>query len=196
MPEPITLTAVGILALTEGVKFLYAQANEFLAQWRRRKEASATPETKPASTMSVPPEVFNGPLTLDNADLSLLDKVGNNILAAKKELANVVDGSSDADLTDEAFLRNVQVLRLSMEEVLGQRITFIGEDRAPAGTPVVRGEVDVELLEASKAIGTQIDEMKQGIAEGKARVGTATDHSEVIGIKVGKVGTSGRPTKS
>ena len=196
MPEPITLTAVGILALTEGVKFLYAQAGEFLNQWRRRKEASAKPETKPASTIPEPPDVFDGPLGLKDADLSVLDNVGKDMLAAKKELANVVDGSSGADLADEAFLRNVQVLRWSMEQVVGHRITFIGEDRAQTGSPVIRGEVDVDLLQGSEAIGAEVDEMTQGTVEGKARVGTASDNSKVVGTRVGTTGAPTGPTKS
>ena len=192
MPEPITLTTVGIVALTQGVKFLYSQAGEFLAQWRRRKEASATPETKEVSTMPVPPNVFDGPLALNDADLSILDDVGKDMLTAKKELANVVDGSSDVDLADQAFLRNVQLLRWSMEQVLGHRVTFIGEDRDPTGSPIVRGEVDVDLLERSEATGADVDEMVEGTVEGTAHVGTASDNSKVTGARVGTVGPVSR----
>jgi len=192
MPEPITLTTVGIVALTQGVRFLYAQAGEFLAQWRRRKEASAAPESTAVSTTPVPPGIFDGPLALGDADLSVLDTVGKDMLTAKKELANIVDGSSDVDVADETFLRNVQLLRWSMEQVLGHRITFVGENRAPTGSPVVRGEVDVDLLKASEAVGADVGDVVQGTVEGKAFVRTASDNSKVVGTRAGTIGAPSR----
>ena len=38
MIEPISLTAVGVFALTEGIKFLYTEAGELLKHRRASKE--------------------------------------------------------------------------------------------------------------------------------------------------------------
>ena len=37
--DPFTLAAVGAVAITEGIKFLYGQAGEVLKRWRERKAA-------------------------------------------------------------------------------------------------------------------------------------------------------------
>src|SRR5437879_6867359 len=42
MAEPLTLALVGSVILSEGVKFLYAQAGDALKRWRPRKEARTT----------------------------------------------------------------------------------------------------------------------------------------------------------
>ena len=42
MSEPLTLTGVGVVVLTEGIKFLYAQAGESLKRWRERNRDAKT----------------------------------------------------------------------------------------------------------------------------------------------------------
>ena len=39
MVDPLTLSTIGAVALTEGIKFLYEQAGEVLKRWRERKDA-------------------------------------------------------------------------------------------------------------------------------------------------------------
>jgi len=53
MPDPVTLSlaAVSSLALTEGVKFFYAQAGELLKWWRDRRDANTVAPAS-ASTMT------------------------------------------------------------------------------------------------------------------------------------------------
>ena len=41
MVDPLSLSAIGAVALTEGIKFLYEQAGEVLKRWRDRKDAGA-----------------------------------------------------------------------------------------------------------------------------------------------------------
>src|SRR4051794_36670422 len=55
MPEPLTLT-LGALALTEGVKFFYAQAGELLKWWRERRDKK--PEAPEPAQVVLPDHVF------------------------------------------------------------------------------------------------------------------------------------------
>lgn len=40
MSDPLTLTVVGTIVITEGIKFLYSQATEVLKIWRDNKASS------------------------------------------------------------------------------------------------------------------------------------------------------------
>jgi len=40
MIDPLTISAIGAVAITEGIKFLYGQAGELLKRWRERKDAA------------------------------------------------------------------------------------------------------------------------------------------------------------
>src|SRR5689334_19397449 len=48
MADPFTLGAIGALALTEGIKFLYTQAGALIDSWRKRREEKATDAEHPA----------------------------------------------------------------------------------------------------------------------------------------------------
>jgi hypothetical protein len=43
VPDPITLAALGAVALSEGVKFLYGQAGELLKRRREQRASAALP---------------------------------------------------------------------------------------------------------------------------------------------------------
>ena len=38
MSDPFTLSSLGAVAITEGIKFLYAQAGQVLKRWREKRE--------------------------------------------------------------------------------------------------------------------------------------------------------------
>ena len=48
MTDPITLGAIGAIALTEGVKFLYTQAGALIESWRKRRDAKTSAMAGPA----------------------------------------------------------------------------------------------------------------------------------------------------
>src|SRR5215813_6724051 len=86
MPDPITLAALGTLAVTEGVKFLYGQAGELIKYWREKKKAAAapaaTPEPKPPEVKL--PEVFEGQLVAPKVHDDVLDRVQQNLSDIRK----------------------------------------------------------------------------------------------------------------
>lgn len=151
MPDPLTLTALGAVALTEGIKFLYNQASELLKRRReQRKAADAAPTQTAAASppIEVPtPPVVEGriaPVTVDDA---ALDRLGDEISALRHDLGRYVDETDPApvDPADERLVATVDTLRQAIEAVWRQRITFKGERREPSG-PVVRGAIDVEAI--------------------------------------------------
>ena len=67
MADPITLTLVGTVVLTEGIKFLYGQAGELIKRWRERKDA-ADASKQIETPLKADPNIFNGtvgPLVAD-----------------------------------------------------------------------------------------------------------------------------------
>lgn len=79
MPEPVTITlaAVGTVALTEGVKFLYGQAAELLKRWRERRDAAKTTPSKTVepAVVELPADVFEGQLSAPQIHYDKLTKV-------------------------------------------------------------------------------------------------------------------------
>ena len=61
MADPLTLAAVGAVALTEGIKFLYGQAGETLKRWRESKgtKAATATVTEPVQ-VKIPSDAFEG----------------------------------------------------------------------------------------------------------------------------------------
>ncbi len=65
MVDPLSITAIGAVAITEGIKFLYGQAGEILKRWRERKDADKDASTQQNKTEPVNvklPVVFEGQL--------------------------------------------------------------------------------------------------------------------------------------
>ena len=57
--DPLTLAAVGAVALTEGIKFLYGQAGEALKRWRARQQAASA---EAPVAVELPADAFEGRL--------------------------------------------------------------------------------------------------------------------------------------
>jgi hypothetical protein len=139
MVEPFSLTAVGVLALTEGVKFLYAQAGELLKYRRDRKQA---PELRP------PAGALAGSVEPVPPDDERLERLETEVREGRKALSDYVDGVDPIDPADPELGRRVDDLRRALEAIYGQRITFKGETREPSG-PLVENEVraaEAEIL--------------------------------------------------
>src|SRR4029453_12668768 len=79
MADPLTLAAVGALALAEGIKFLYGQAGEVLKRWRERKATAATGPTPVASepvAVELPAAAFDGRLRDPRLDFRVVARLG------------------------------------------------------------------------------------------------------------------------
>jgi len=184
MPEPvttITLAAVGMAAITEGIKFLYGQASELL-KWRREKlkavEAAPTAPS-PQPPLMARPDVFEPDPAQPRVDEGTLERFANPMGDLCKELSDIVAGYTEVDPGDAALLTRVDALRKALEVVTGQPLTFRGETRPDAQGPVIRGEVHV-----SKVLG-----YAAGVAAG-AITGKATVEGKVVADEVGPGATA------
>jgi hypothetical protein len=189
MPDPITLAAIGTLAVTEGVKFLYNQAGELLKYWREKKKAAATPAVipEPQPPEAKLPEVFEGQLSSPKVHDDVLERVQQNISDIRKELSEYADGVQEIEPTNEALLAQVDALRQLLEAVYQQRITFKGEKgRAPSG-PVAEGTIDVGEVEGYAA-AVRAQNFTGGHLTGSASADKVKAGGSLIGVELGNVG--------
>ncbi|HET6293622.1 MAG TPA: hypothetical protein VFG33_09610 [Kribbella sp.] len=178
MPDPLTLSALGATALTEGIKFLYSQATELLKQ---RRERAAKP-AKPVDTTALAGELE--PLKAD-------DDVATQVEAELKRLRHVlqdyVDDIVPIDPKDRELLEATDEVRRLLEAVYGQRITFRGEHRPESG-PLVQGSVDA--LEVAGYVAAVRAKTVGGSAtvQGTVRTEEVREGGQAIGVDIDRIG--------
>jgi hypothetical protein len=184
MIEPISLGAIGAVALSEGVKFLYAQAGELLKHWREHKDQ---PQEAPSGPeLRAPADLIEGRVDASPPNLERLDRLEGEIRELRRSVADYADGVEEVDPSDVAFLNRVDDLRQAIEVVYQQRITFKGEDREPSG-PLVENEVlATEARIRKSSVGTV--EATSGTVSQKVDVA----HADIEDSTVGSV-TIGSP---
>jgi hypothetical protein len=189
MPDPITLAALGTIAVTEGVKFLYNQAGELLKYWREKKKVAAAPAANPQPKPPEVklPEVFEGQLVSPKVHDDVLDRVQQNISDIRKELSEYADGVQEIEPKNEALLTQVDALRQLLEAVYQQRITFKGEkNRGPSG-PVAEGTIDVNEVEGYAA-AVRARHFTSGQLKGTASADKVKSGGTLVGVELGDVG--------
>ncbi|MDM0030059.1 hypothetical protein [Variovorax saccharolyticus] len=187
MPEPITLTVVGTAVVLEGVKFLYGQAAEAIKRWRESRNAA--PTVKPAPAEAVPSKVFAGQLAPLEFHLEQVEVLEKHLLTLRAVLAEYVDGLAPLASDDHAAFEAIDALRQSMEAVYQQRLTFVGEQRAPSG-PVVEGTIDAKTI-AGNAVAVEARLVTSGRVVGRVVADRLEQGSSATAVKVDIVG--GRP---
>ena len=175
MVEPITLAAVGAVALNEGVKFLYAQAGEIL---KRRRDRKATESAKLPDTAF---EVARMPLQLD---FSRANEVEPELRELRHALAEIGQGIDELDPGDAEVLGALDALRRTLEYVYGQPITFKGE-RRPDSYIDLLGEVTAREIRGYVA-GIRAQHIRSGQATGRVRADSV--EGQAVGLDVGEVG--------
>ncbi|OXM59540.1 hypothetical protein [Amycolatopsis vastitatis] len=182
MNDPLTLAAVGALALTEGIKFLYTQAGEALKRWRERKGAKTT---EPVATQ-LPAAAFEGRLTEPHLDLAVVARLEQELRDLRAAVADYAQDIDEVDPGEENLLAAVEGLRRAMEAVFGQRITFKGETRPASGTQVT-GEAVVEEVFGYVA-GLRANRLIAGTVTGRVSAKNVGPGGQVVGIDVDTVG--------
>jgi hypothetical protein len=183
MADPLTLTAVGSMVLTEGIKFLYSQAGEVIKRWRegsgsaQRSEPVAAPPTAALAGQLAPLAFEYDHVATHERDLRAL----------RQGLADFVDGIDPVDPGDQDLLVRVDALRGLLESIYGQRITFQGEARPTSGTPVVAGSVDVSTI-AGQASGVEAGRIASGEVRGQVRGERVEPGGDAAGVRVDTVG--------
>ena len=192
MADPLTLTAVGAVVLTEGIKFLYQQAGEVLKRWRERKEAGKSATTEPAE-VELPSDAFEGQLEQPQVNLAAVERLEQDLRDLRAAVADYAQGIDNVDPRNQQLLQATDGLRHAMEAVYGQRITFLGEPRTASG-PSVTGEANVDDvlgyvagLRASKIVG--------GNVTGRVTAKIVRPGGQVIGVDVGTIGPNGSPSE-
>lgn len=191
MPEPLTLSIIGAVVLTEGIKFLYNQASDALKRWHEHKskikEAIAQVETpKTERTPAKLPDIFQGQLNTPQIHFEELEKVQGPLNQLRKDLSDYKDHILPVDPADPELLKKVDALRRLLEVIYQQRITFKGENREPSGPRIITHIEVSELL--GRAEGVKIDEMTGGLVETNLKIDTVGPEGEVSGGSIKKIG--------
>src|SRR5271165_5141413 len=188
MPEPVTITlaAVGMAAVTEGIKFLYGQASELL-KWRHEKQkvaegAQAVPSEQPK--LMSRPDVFEPDPAQAGLDEGALERLAQPMDELCDKLSGVVTGRTEVVPSDAALMTRVDALRKALEVIVGQRLTFRGEARPETQGPVIRGEVHVKkVLGYAAGVAAGMITGKVTV-EGKVVADEVAPGASAIGTKV------------
>jgi len=191
MADPLTLTAVGAVVLTEGIKFLYQQAGEVLKRWRERKDAGKSAATEPAE-VELPSAAFEGQLEQPQVNLEAVERLEQDLRDLRAAVADYAQGIDNVDPRNEQLLQTTDALRHAMEAVYGQRITFLGEPRAASGSSVT-GEANVDEVQGYVA-GLRASKIIGGTVTGRVTAKIVRPGAQAVGLDVGTIGPdSGSP---
>jgi hypothetical protein len=189
MPDPITLSALGATALTEGIKFLYKQAGEVLKRWRERRDkleisADAAAQTEP--TLIQLPEVFAGGHLRAQLHYPAVERLEPEIKELRQALSGYADETDVINLQDGDSLQRIDALRQLLEAVYQQRFSFKGEVR-PADEAVVKGRIDIDKV-AGYAAAVRAKVVRGGRLAGVAKAKEVAPGGSLIGVDVDNVG--------
>jgi len=177
--EPVTLALVGTTVLTEGIKFLYAQAGEVISRWRQRRDE---PVPVPADA---PLEGTLKPVTVDPAAMERLE---GEIVKLRRALTPYLDdvAPEPVDPDNPNLIEVTDGLRRSLEAVLRQRIRFKGEAGNPSG-PLVEGEVNVDDVLGYVA-GVRARSIEGGQVKGTAKAKRVGPGGTLTSVDADRIG--------
>lgn len=184
MPEPITLALLGATALTEGVKFLYKQADEALQRYYENKKAAQQAAT--ISSGGQIPDVLQGGSQALTIHTEALEKAIPQLEPLVNELSSYGKGYKDVVPADADTLKKMDTLRRLLEAVYKQPLTFRGENR-PESDINVDGHVKVHDLYGD-AVGLEADSISEGNATGTGEADTVHKGGSLTGVKVKHIG--------
>lgn len=185
MPDPFTLGAIGAVALTEGIKFLYNQTGEAIKRWRDRRSKANEGAEHSVKTESVEvelPAIFEGQLVKPEIHFEAVERLEPELKAVRQELSSYVDETDQADPNDEALLTKLDALRIMLEAIYQQRISFRGEERPASGTTVEAG-IDVEKVVGYVA-GVRARSIKGGNVRATVKAKEVSQGGTVVGVDI------------
>jgi hypothetical protein len=189
MLDPLTLSAIGAVAITEGIKFLYSQAGEILKRWRERKDTAKDASVQLNNTEPIDfklPQVFEGQLSAPHIHFDTVERVEEQLRRLRWDLSNYADGIELVDAKDTSLLQRIDALRQLLEAIYQQRITFKGEQRPPSG-PVVEGRIDVEEV-AGYAAAVRARQIVNGTVRAEAKANHVEPGGQFIGVDTDSIG--------
>jgi hypothetical protein len=132
-------------AITQGVRFLYQQAGEFLSAWRARRRGKGAP----------PPMALNAPVGVTvSRSHPPADPPSEEIVKAQEELRGLVEPiqSGKVDVAAPAARAAIEQLRDMVETALQAPVRFAGEPR-----PLTIADVSVVTERAGRVVGLRAD---------------------------------------
>jgi hypothetical protein len=186
--EPLSLAVLTGVALTEGIKFLYGQADAILKRRAERKRAERLGTPPPAEPIAVrTPEIVDGRLAPISVDVVAADELADELKELRHQLDDYAQGYETPRDGDPDVLLAASALRDAIEDIIGQRITFKGEKREPSGTPVVTGRISAKEIRG-RATAVDVGEMRAGRVDASVDAGVIEAGGEATGARISKLG--------
>jgi hypothetical protein len=185
----VGLAAVGTVALTEGVKFLYTQAGELIKWWRTRKQGKqeeSAPQHESAKVEVTPPASIMGGHFTAEVDVAALGRLEGDLRALRASLGEFAHDVDQIDPQDGEVFQHIDALRQSLEIIYGTRLTFEGEQR-DSTQPIIRSAVEVERV-AGYVAGVRARNIRAGQINSKMKIGDVTEGGEVVSVDITDIG--------
>jgi hypothetical protein len=187
LSDSLTFAAIGGTALKEGITFLYAQAGELIKQLRDRKHAEPAVPSAPTQFVIRLPAGLGGHLLTVAPDPAAIEARQADLLRLRSALANYADGLQPVHPADPVLARTLDELRTMVELIIGQCLTFQGEERTPSGEPVVRSELRLGSVKGT-AIGVDVDRMRRGRVDSLTSAEEVGPEGDVTGVRIRTLG--------
>lgn len=174
MPDSLTLAYLGSTALSEGIKFLYNQADELLASRRSKKAAKQSGNSL----------TEKNPDTTEVAHEALSPKLCGLVEGLQTDLLPYITGQRDIDSNDRALIESAHALRRLLEVITASTLTFEGEVRPQASSSTIESEIDIDEV-AGYAAAVRARYLAAGHVKGQAKVRTVLPGAQVVGVDIG-----------
>lgn len=188
MADPLSLSTITGVVLTEGIKFLYAQAGDIIKRWNERKAKGSTsqlPEEEPLAIQS--PAVLEGALSTPVIHYDRVERLQSDLVSLVAGLGNYANGFEEADTSNHELLQRVDAVRQILEAIYGQAISFRGERRAASGVPVIEGEADLDEV-AGYAAAVRARTVTSGTIRGSIAAKVVKEGGEAVGVDIDRLG--------
>ena len=187
------LASVEVSALTQGITFLYSQAGELLRRRRDRAdaasqldEANSAPPSTDRLTIEAP-TALGGRLLQVAPDPAITNARAAELLRLCSALSNYVNGALPVDAADLELTQAVSELRDVLEDIFGQHLTFVGEDRPVTGEPAIRSRVRANTVRGVLN-GVDVRRVARGSVDSGLDVGDVEAGAEVNGVRIDELG--------
>ena len=188
MADPLSLSAITGVVLSEGIKFLYGQAGQIIKHWNERKAKAAEARPKQSEPLPVQaPPILDGTFAAPVIHYERVERLQSDLVTLMAGLGNYANGFEEANPNNHELLEQVDAVRQILEAIYGQAITFQGERRAHSGRPVIAGEADVDDV-AWYAAAVRARSVTGGTIRGHLRGTVVREGGEAIGVDLDHVG--------
>lgn len=173
MTDAVDLTMIARSALPAAFTFIFNQVESLLGRRRERRDARTE-----LTVEQVPPELVGGLSLPLQTDVAHLEARAGELEAYMLALIRYREDPSLIRTSDAALMTMLSRARGALEEIHGQRFTFLGEERPRSG-PFVHGRYK-EV--AGDLVGMEASEAIRGDASVDFDVGVVHLGSKVIGM--------------